>query len=370
MSAEAFNRDVQAFKERLRTMIARAELSEGVRIDEPLLRHETGVTVRAARLALSELAREGLIVRKPHVGTFVSGRLPGAAFAVLPKLRSVGILSSRSQSYFAATIFGATVMRGVEASLHAPMHISFFVHSEARPMSLDDLPLTETDTIKRSCQGLLAIEANHASRLNELAGNGVAVVAIDFSAPGAAFDAVEVDHFSAGYQTTRHLIALGHRRIAFAGEAAMPESTDPTWQSRLSGYLRAMLEAGLDVSQHTILDMGRSDRRLPAALPPFHRRYSPTAYVLCGGGQAPITARVLAELGLNVPGDVSLAAADSSLPELNGAPLSQARVDYELLGRTAIRLLASRLACKAMPPLHVTLPVGFFPGATTRTYGT
>ena len=366
MSADDFNRDVQAFKERLRTMIARAELSEGVRIDEPLLRHETGVTVRAARQALSELAREGLIVRKPHVGTFVSGRLPGAAFAVLPKLRSVGILSSRSQSFFATSTFGYTIMRGVEASLHAPMHISFFVHAETRPMSLDDLPLTETDTIKRSCQGLLAIEANHASRLNEIAGNGVAVVAIDFNAPGAAFDAVEVDHFSAGYQTTRHLIALGHRRIAFIGEAAMPESTDPTWQSRLSGYIRAMLEAGLEVSQETILGMGRSDRRIPALLPPFHQRCQPTAYVLCSGSLAPIASRTLSELGLNVPADISFAAADSSLLDLNAVPLSQARVDYELLGRSAIRLLASRLACKAMPPLHVTQPVGFVPGATSR----
>lgn len=348
-------------------MIARAELSEGVRIDEALLRRETDVTVRAARQALSELAREGLIIRKPHVGTFVSGRLPGATFTVLPRIRSVGILSSRPQSFFATSGFGSALMLGVQAGLHAPIQISFFVHAETRQMSLDDVPLTEPDTIKRTCQGLLAIEANNAPHLNELAGNGVPVVAVDFSAPGAAFDSVEVDHFSAGYLAARHLIGLGHRRIGYLGEGPVPDSTDPTWQARLNGYFRAMIESGLEASPDAIANMGRSIPRIQEALSAVQRRCKPTAYVLCSGGSAATAVEVLAQLALKVPDDVSLAAADSSTHYLDGRPLSQARVDYELLGRSAVRLLASRLACRAMPPLKLTQPVSFSPGATCRS---
>jgi DNA-binding LacI/PurR family transcriptional regulator len=367
MSAEQFSRQVHSFKERVRTMIVRAELSEGVRIDEALLRQETGVTVRAGRQALSELAEEGLIVRKRHVGTFVSGRLPGATFAVLPRIRSVGILSSRPQSFFAKSVYGATLMTGVQAGLHAPIQITFFVHPENRHMSIDDMPMTESDTIKRACQGLLAIEANNASHLNELAGSGVPVVAVDFSASGAAFDAIEVDHFSAGYLATRHLIGLGHRRIAFVGEGPMPDSSDPTWQSRLNGYYRAILEAGLEGSPGAIANIGRSDTRVRDAVQNVLRRFKPTAFVVCTGGVAEATTLALAELGQKVPDDVSLTAADSASTHLQGRLLSQVRVDYEILGRNAMRLLASRLACRAMPPLRLTQPVSFLPGATARS---
>lgn len=361
-----FEEQVRSFKDRLRTMIARAELPEGARIDEPQLRQEIGVTVRAARQALTELAREGLIIRKRHVGTYVSGQLPTSTFPVLPKIRSVGILSSCRQSFFATSMFGRTVLTGIQLSLQPPAQTTFFIHPDNRSVSIDDLPYTDADTIKRACQGVIAIEAYNAEQLNDLARSGVPLVAVDYTPAQRAFDAVEMDHFKAGYLATRHLLSIGHRRIAWIGEGPVSEATDPTWQARLNGYLRAMVEAGVEATPRAIVNIQRSESLLAQALPPVQKAYKPTAYVLSGGHMAVPVCELLRQRGHRVPDDVSLAAADSSLYEVKGMVLSQVRADYEQLGRNAMRVLASRLACKAMPPMQRVLEITFAPGQTSR----
>ncbi|MCW8131021.1 MAG: substrate-binding domain-containing protein [Planctomycetota bacterium] len=365
MSEADFLQQVRGCKEHLRMQIARAEFPEGTRLDEAQLRRETGATVRAVRAALSDLAREGLILRKRHVGTFVADRLPAANVTVLPKLRSVGLLSSRRQEVFISDGFCSKVLTGLRLALQPPAQVTWFLHEHGRTMGVDDLPLVDLDAIRRACQGVVAVEAYNASQLNELSRAGVPLVVVDFAPPLAAFDSVEVDHFQAGYLATRHLLELGHREIAYVGEGLVAQSTDPTWQARLNGYLRAMVEAGQAVSPAHVMDTQRNLRVVAERLPAFDARRRPSAYVLCTGGFADALVQVLADLGRAVPAQVSLAAADSAAYTAGGAVLSQARVDYEMLGRNAARVLAARLACKAMPPMRNLLPVLFAPGQTS-----
>ncbi|GMV81761.1 MAG: hypothetical protein AMXMBFR7_29450 [Planctomycetota bacterium] len=363
MQESAKGNQIRACKEHLRTLIARAELPEGAPLDEVDLRRETGATVRAVRAALSELAREGVIVRKRHVGTFVAGHLPEAHFPVLPKLRSVGILTSRGQGYFTSSEYGIGILRGIELALHQPAQVTFFTHGE-RKMGLDDLPPVDVADMRRACQGVVAVEATHSGQLNEFA-RGVPLVAVDFAPAAAAFDAVEIDHFQAGYLAARHLLALGHRRVAYIGEGPLPESTDPSWQQRLNGYIRALVEAGLPAGPDLILDVRRSVPMVQSLLPEFHRRVRPGAYVVANCGFVEPIVRVLSGLGVAVPNQVSLAAADSSNLKAGALEISQVRADYEMLGRQALRLLAARMACKAMPPVKRVQPVTFQPAQTS-----
>jgi len=356
---------VRSCKEHLRTLIARAELPEGAPLDEVELRRETGATVRAVRAALSELAREGVIVRKRHVGTFVAGHLPEASFPVLPKLRSVGILTSRGQGYFTSSEYGIGILRGIELALHPPTQVTFFTHGE-RKMGLDDLPPVDVADLRRACQGVVAVEATHAGQLNEIA-RGVPLVVVDFAPVSAAFDAVEIDHFQAGYLAARHLLALGHRRVAYIGEGPLPESSDPSWQHRLSGYIRALVEAGLPAGPELILDVRRNVPLVLSLLPEFHRRARPGAYVVATSGFVEPIMELLNSLGVTVPNQVSLAAADSSTKKAGPLEISQVRADYEMLGRQALRLLATRIACKPMPPVKIVQPVSFQPAQTSSS---
>ncbi|MCK6471024.1 MAG: substrate-binding domain-containing protein [Planctomycetes bacterium] len=368
MPAARFDDQVRACRERLRAMVARAELPEGARIDELQLRRESAASVRAVRAALADLAREGLIVRKRHVGTFVRGA-PADTPGVLLKVRSAGILSSLGRRAFAEHGFAHTVFTGVQLALHPPAQVAFFGHEETRAFSIDDLPTLDPDDVKRACQGLVAVEAYNAVQLNDLARSGVPLVAVDFAPPNAAFDAVEADHLAAGYLAAKHLIALGHRRIAYIGEGFVAESSDPTWQARLNGWARALLEAGREAAPRDVADAGRSEDRIAETLASFEDAdpaRKPTAYVLATGGWAAPAMRWLRARGRRVPEDVSLAAADSAVYEAEGLTVAQARIDYEMLGRNAVRLLAARLACRSMPPVKVTIPAAFAPGQTAR----
>jgi DNA-binding LacI/PurR family transcriptional regulator len=77
----------------------------------------------------------------------------------------------------------------------------------------------------------------------ELARHQRPVVILGHNAPFCAeFANVETDDLHGSYQVTRHLLGLGHERIAFfAGPRSSPHALE-----RLEGYRRALREAGID----------------------------------------------------------------------------------------------------------------------------
>src|SRR6185503_3279135 len=87
---------VKGIKDAMRARIFRGELTQGQRIDKNTVREEYKASVRAVHVALTGLAREGLLTRTPHVGTYVSSDLPTAVMTVLPRLHAVGLLSALS----------------------------------------------------------------------------------------------------------------------------------------------------------------------------------------------------------------------------------------------------------------------------------
>lgn len=361
-----FQAEVQRYKDQLRAMIVRAELAEGAVLNEDALRREAGESVRVVRHALIELAREGLLVRRPRVGTIVAGTVAGRA---APKLRSVAVLSSLKQSALTQRSFLARVVHGIRAELTPPKQIHLYMRAEDEIVGgVDDPPRVEAAQLRGHTQGVIAVEANHAPALNELVAASLPVVAVDFAPRGAAFDAVCVDHIHAGYLATEHLLRLGHRRIAFAGELPVAASTDPTWQDRLTGYLRAMAEAGdLNAAPSLFGIRYRSMKYIAAELPGFHHTRQPTAYVLCASNSADLLIATLQRLGLRCPQDVSIACADGMVVETTqGLKLSRIRVDYEDLGENAVRLLEARLAHKHHPPVIAPLPVQFEAGESSR----
>ncbi len=74
---------------------------------------------------------------------------------------------------------------------------------------------------------------------------GVPVVLVD--SPSDEFPADTVDDVAGGEMATRHLIALGHRRIGFIGDREETTVGIPASADRRRGYQRAMAAARLEV---------------------------------------------------------------------------------------------------------------------------
>jgi len=351
-------------------MIVRAELAEGAVIQEDALRREHGESVRVVRIALRELSAEGLLLRRPRVGTVVAGPVFGRQ---QPRLRSVGILSGLNRTTFDALPFCAKVMRGIMAELAEPKQVVYWLSDRGRGnSSISIAPKIDLSDLRNRVQGVIAIEASVPATLNEIASAGIPVVAIDYWNSAGLFDTSSVDHFEAGYQSTLHLLKYGHRAIAFAGENAKGTSTDPGWQERLRGYFIAMAEAGLMKSSMSLLSLtSRSPDSLRTSICEFHRHNNPTAYVLADHCLIEPCLKGLAEMGLACPKDVSLTCASSVLGKTEqGQPISRLRFEYDELGHAAVKLLAARLSHKNHPAVRAVLPVGFQEGETSRSLHT
>jgi DNA-binding LacI/PurR family transcriptional regulator len=360
-----FQEDVGRVKDHLRAAILRAELPEGAPVQEEVLRSETGASVRAVKQALRDLSAEGLIRRKRHAGTRVSEKLPSIICAVLPPIRSVGIISAYAQPNAAQSEFIQTILKGVRSVLQQPANVLEIYNPPGASVGLDDIPTVDVESVKRTVQGLIAIEATGVRGLNDLVRVGIPVVAVDFNASDNIFDLVTIDHMQAGYLATLHLLGLGHRHIAYIGEGMDDYSTDPAWQYRLTGYLRAMAIRSGPTPPTWILDVRREARSIKRLLPDFYRAHQPTAYVLGSGGFAETVVSVMGEMGLQCPRDYSLVSADHSRKTVGNLRMAEAYASFEELGRTAVRLLASRLACRPMPTVQTILQVALIPGETT-----
>ena len=97
--------------------------------------------------------------------------------------------------------------------------------------------------LERRIDGLIvATVASDAAFAQALASLKVPLMLVDRSLDGVTADRVQVDHERGAYLATRHLIELGHRRIACIGG---PASTQVV-QLRAAGYRRALAEAGVE----------------------------------------------------------------------------------------------------------------------------
>lgn len=178
----------------------------------------------------------------------------------------------------------------------------------------------------------------------------IPVVEVDRRFSDGACDAVVVDNRGASRQMTRHLLELGHRRIALL----IDEDDWTTGRERREGYADALEAAGVphdsslvvptgwDVgaAQDVSLELLRSDQR-------------PTAIFAANNVLAEGVWRAAAELGLRIPDDLSLVAFDE-VPWMSMVTPGVTAVaqDAAAMGRTAVQTLLERIAD---------------PGAATRT---
>lgn len=150
---------------------------------------------------------------------------------------------------------------------------------------------------------------------------------------------------AAGLSACRHLIQLGHRRIAFVGRGRSHVAESATLASaRLAVLHQALTEAG--VPPDPDLTVGLEDgepcveavRRLVAVARP------PTAYI---AGTYNVVARLLGALhggGLRIPHDVSvLAYGDSEWLPAHDPPIAAIHRDYYAEGQMLVRRLIARI---------------------------
>jgi DNA-binding LacI/PurR family transcriptional regulator len=260
------------------------------------------VSYLTARQAVGELVKRGLLVRKQGKGTFVAR--PGDHGATV---RNIGLLCTSGVTSFQE--YYGTIIDGIETFCREVHYsIQIFMTGGASLVEPQNQLLSElVHTGKIS--GLILLEPILEQDLKQLLeGVNVPVVSIiDYKRIDCP--RVVADHKKSGYALTKHLISLGHRRIALmikpldSGASEIVRAANQVFE----GYREALATSGIPFDQALVKE---SKNTLEGATAPsaelFNMRPRPTAIV--GGAQRLVeaAAKEAVRRGLAIPRDVSI----------------------------------------------------------------
>ena len=183
------------------------------------------------------------------------------------------------------------------------------------------------------------------------------VVAVDPHVGGSALPTIDAQNFEGAVEVTEHLIALGHRRIAFLAGRPDLESA----RRREAGYRAALDTAGIPFDPDLVRIGGFKEE---TAQGPARELLTldprPTAIFAANDLSAIQTMRTAAELGISVPDDISIVGFDN-IPEsaLTEPPLTTVDQSIQALGHEAVTTLLDLIEHRDRadaPPIHITLP--------------
>jgi len=183
---------------------------------------------------------------------------------------------------------------------------------------------------------------------------GVPVVAVDPHTGPSGMPTVDSDNFAGAVLATEHLIALGHRHIAFLGGRVDLESS----RLREDGFRHAMIAAGFGVDESLVGIGGyRRESSDEPARALLDRAHPPTALFAANDLSAIQVMTVARELGLTVPDDLSVIGFDN-VPEsaLATPALTTIAQPLQQMGAEALRLLVDLIDGTERATNHLRLP--------------
>ncbi|MFW5827821.1 MAG: LacI family DNA-binding transcriptional regulator [Alkalispirochaeta sp.] len=200
--------------------------------------------------------------------------------------------------------------------------------------------------MNRNVDGILCSPDPRARALfRQFVGGSVPVIQLMTRVPDIDLPFVGVDNERGGYVATQHLLSLGHRNIGFL-------ASDRSWyteiQDRQAGYVRALLEAGvqLDLNRFqipgalTVADGMRATAALLESAPGLTAIFAPTDHAAIGAIHACRAAH------RRVPEEISVVGYDDlEIAELQiDYPLTTVAQPKERIGTLAFELFQSAVS--------------------------
>ncbi len=185
----------------------------------------------------------------------------------------------------------------------------------------------------------LSFPEQSKTTLTQLAANGYPVVTLGNSAFNV--DAVIATYRNATAQVMDHLLGLGHTRIGFIFGVGSKELAT----NRMSIYQSSLAAANIRVDPELIDYSGvRIEDGYQAALRLLNRSPRPTALLVINDWLAIGALRAVDEIGLHVPGDISIASFDDTeMAAFLHPPLTSVRSNGHEMGHQAASLALERI---------------------------
>lgn len=199
----------------------------------------------------------------------------------------------------------------------------------------------------KQVDGIIFIAVNNEPEcLSNLLRKDIPVVLVDRDLPLEDTDVVLVNNEKGGFEATKYLISLGHRRIAcITGPSGITPSAD-----RVRGYYRALREAEIQPRQDYVV---HGDFRFRSGELAVHQLLAlsepPTAIFACNDLMAIGAMRALRHHGMTIPEDISVIGFDDiQLASAVTPSLTTIAQPISLIGTIAAQQLIARMRGEAI----------------------
>jgi len=194
-----------------------------------------------------------------------------------------------------------------------------------------------------------------ASFFWELWQKKVPFVLVDRSFPQTPFYSVVSDDYSGGVMMTEHLLSLGYKRIAGAGDSL----TVSSHRLRHTGYVDTLIRHGITPDPDLSIRVEPSSEGGRAAVRYLMELSALPDALFCFGDPMVIGAMDECQRqGIRVPEDMALVGyADLDYARVLRVPLTTVRLPRELLGQHATDMLIAQLEGKHISHAQMKLPV-------------
>lgn len=220
---------------------------------------------------------------------------------------------------------------------------------EMRPI---DQPFADSFRPEEEAAGYLLLTPESDDQIDAAARQDRPVILVNADDPLMRLSSVAPCNRTAAALATERLITLGHRRILF-----LTRPGRRTIARRQEGWAERLAAQGLPADLIEEVDDWHPDQAVAALKARLARGPRDFTAILAAGDSLAIGALVaLAELGIRVPGEVSVMGFDG-LPqcELQSPPLSAVEIPMRAIGAAALDLLREVLTHPEAPPRRVEL---------------
>ena len=292
---------------------------------------------RVSHSTVSRALRESPLVN-PKTATRIRKIAEKAGYRASAAARSLVMGRSNTIGVVVTNIadpFVAGVMSGIEHTAEKHGYSVFLANSNAEPERemrvVRSFEERRVDGIIVTASRVGALYVPMMERMN------VPVVLLNNQHPSEFAHSVLINNVEASLEVTRHLIGLGHRRIAYIGDQYGHQSDT----ERLSGYRRALEEAGIEFDPGRVVHgdgKPEGGRHAMAQLMTLHKL--PTA-VFCYNDMSALGAMwQIRSCGLRIPEDISVTGFDDLyISQYLDPPLTTVRQPMQQMGRMAMETL-------------------------------
>jgi DNA-binding LacI/PurR family transcriptional regulator len=265
------------------------------------------------------------------------GYQPSAAARSLKTNRSqvLGvILSSLDDPFF------SEILQGIEDSAQESNFSLFIAASQHDPIR--EQKIVQTMMEHRVDGVILCSTSFGVEQGRQLLDYGFPTVVVNNQSAENFRYSIYHDDVDGSRQVTRHLIELGHRRIAYLGNSISGRTT----LDRLSGFQQEMEAAGLSIPAEYIHEIpgGGSEHGVSGGDYFFSLPLLPSAIVCFNDLMATGVLKSIHQKGLNVPADISVTGFDNiHFSAYTDPPLTTFDQPKRFIGMEAARLLLGLL---------------------------